>query len=57
MQIGESKEKYLEAIYTLTDQQDIVLAVDIAHYLKHSKPSVSLAISDEGFIKLRKQYS
>lgn len=46
MQMSESKENYLEAIYTLSKQQGTVLAVDIAGYLNVSKPSVSLALKD-----------
>lgn len=42
--ILESAENYLEAIFVLQDKQEIVKAVDIAHYLKFSKPSVSTAL-------------
>ncbi len=44
MQISESKEKYVEAIYSLTNYSNNVLAVDVANYLNYSKASVSCAL-------------
>lgn len=45
MQIGESKENYLEAIYVLSEAGE-VRAVDVAEYLRFSKASVSIALKE-----------
>ena len=44
MQLQESGEMYLETIYILSRQQDIVRSVDVAEHLGYSKPSVSRAV-------------
>ncbi len=44
MQIQESGEMYLEAIYVLSQKNSCVRSVDIAEYLGYSKPSVSRAV-------------
>lgn len=53
MQIRESAEDYLEAILVLREQNGSVRAIDIAHYLGFSRPSVSIAMKnlrDGGYI-------
>ena len=44
MQIQESGEMYLEAIYVLSNKQNSVHAIDISQHLGYSKPSVSRAM-------------
>ena len=44
MQLQESGEMYLEAIYVLSKQQPLVRSVDVSEYLGYSKPSVSRAV-------------
>ncbi|MGL4738715.1 MAG: metal-dependent transcriptional regulator [Cellulosilyticaceae bacterium] len=44
MKIQESAENYLETIFVLSKQLDLVRAVDIASSLGFSKPSVSNAM-------------
>lgn len=44
MTIHESAENYLEAIWVLGKQNGTVRSIDVAHHLKLSKPSVSVAI-------------
>ena len=44
MQIQESGEMYLEAIYVLSKEQNSVHAIDISQHLGYSKPSVSRAM-------------
>ena len=44
MELGESLEDYLEAIYLLSQCLERVRSVDIASYLGFSKPSVSHAV-------------
>lgn len=44
MQIQESGEMYLEAIYVLSKKQNSVHAIDISQHLGYSKPSVSRAM-------------
>lgn len=63
MKIQESGEDYLEAILVLKQQKGLVHAIDIAHHMDFSKPSVSRAmkllredgditVSPEGAIEL-----
>ena len=40
----ESGEMYLETIYVLSQQQDLVRSLDVANYMDYSKPSVSRAV-------------
>ena len=44
MQLQESGEMYLEAIYVLSKKMDLVRSVDVSEYLGYSKPSVSRAV-------------
>lgn len=44
MKILESAENYLEAILILGNEKDCVRAIDVANYLRFSKPSVSVAM-------------
>ena len=44
MQIQESGEMYLEAIYLLSNKQNSVHAIDVSQHLGYSKPSVSRAM-------------
>lgn len=44
MKIQESAEMYLETIYVLMTKNDMVRAIDIAHEMNFSKPSVSVSI-------------
>ena len=44
MNIQESGEMYLETIYVLSQQQDLVRSLDVANYMDYSKPSVSRAV-------------
>ena len=44
MKILESAENYLEAILIIKEEKGTVLAIDIAHHLGFSKPSVSVAL-------------
>lgn len=45
MNLQESGEMYLEAIYMLSKRTQLVRAIDIGGYLGYSKPSVSRALS------------
>ena len=45
MKENESREMYLEVIYELEQQQEVVHSVDIASRMDFSKPSVSRAIN------------
>ncbi|MBO4697946.1 MAG: metal-dependent transcriptional regulator [Lachnospiraceae bacterium] len=45
MAIQESGEMYLETILILSQQKNLVRAIDIAEYMNFSKPSVSRALS------------
>ena len=45
MNIKESGEMYLEAIYVLNKKSGNVRSIDICEYLGYSKPSVSRAMS------------
>ena len=44
MQLQESAEMYLETIYILSKEKNIVRSIDIAEYMNYSKPSVSRAV-------------
>ncbi len=46
MVLHESAENYLETIYMLKKQNGSVRSIDIAHELKFSKPSVSVAMKN-----------
>jgi len=53
MQIKEAGENYLEAILVLGRDKGSVRSVDIAHYMNHSKPTISVAMKklrDGGYI-------
>jgi Mn-dependent DtxR family transcriptional regulator len=53
MKILESAENYLEAILVIQKEKGAVRAIDIAHHLGYSKPSVSVAMKQletNGFI-------
>lgn len=55
MKLQESMENYLENIFILSRQQDLVRSVDLANSMKFSKPSVSRAVhklSDQGLLKI-----
>lgn len=55
MNIYESAEMYLEAIYVLSQRNNKVRSIDIANYLQYSKPSVSRAVhnlKNNEFIKV-----
>lgn len=44
MQLQESGEMYLEAIYVLSKERTNVRSIDVGEYLGYSKPSVSRAM-------------
>ncbi len=44
MHLQESGEMYLETIYILSGKQPSVRSLDVAEYMKFSKPSVSRAV-------------
>ena len=53
MQIHESAENYLEAIYVLNEQNGHVRIIDFARYMNFSKPTISIAMRsfrEEGYI-------
>ena len=63
MRLQESAEMYLETIYVLTHQKNVVRSIDVAEDMGYSKPSVSRAmglvreggyitVSKEGFLSL-----
>ena len=55
MQIRESAEDYLEAILILKGENGNVRAIDIAHHLGFSRPSVSIAMKklrENGYISM-----
>ncbi len=55
MQIRESAEDYLEAILVLKQLNGNVRAIDIAHHLGFSRPSVSIAMKnlrESGYISV-----
>ena len=56
MKLYESAEDYLERILILSNQLDVVRAIDIARDMSFSKPSVSVAmhkLEDNGYIKIK----
>ena len=50
MSLKESGEMYLECIYVLNKEKGAIRSIDIAEYMKYSKPSVSRAV---GLLKKR----
>lgn len=63
MTLHQSGEDYLETILILQEKQGSVRAIDIAHHMDYSKPSISRAmgllrengyitVSEEGLIRL-----
>lgn len=44
MRLQESGEMYLETIYVLSQQMDIVRSIDVVEQMGYSKPSVSRAV-------------
>ena len=49
----ESGEMYLESIFVLSKERDIVRSIDVCEYMGYSKPSVSRAVGilkKEGYI-------
>ena len=44
MEVHESGEMYLEAIYVLSRESSFVRSIDVSEYLGYSKPSVSRAM-------------
>jgi len=46
MKLHESTENYLETIYILLKRKGTIRAIDIAHELGFSKPSVSVAMKN-----------
>lgn len=45
MRLQESGEMYLESIYVLSKQLNVVRSIDISEYMGYSKPSVSRAVN------------
>lgn len=48
-----SREDYLKAIFVLSTKMSVVRSVDLAHYLRYSKASISRAVSllsEEGYL-------
>ena len=45
MRLQESGEMYLETIYMLSKQMNIVRSIDVVEHMGYSKPSVSRAMS------------
>ncbi|MBR5358502.1 MAG: metal-dependent transcriptional regulator [Clostridiales bacterium] len=63
MELKESGEMYLETIYILSKELENVRSLDVARYMKFSKPSVSramgllrnsryIAVDEKGYISL-----
>ena len=63
MELKESGEMYLETIYILSKELETVRSLDVARYMKFSKPSVSramgllrnsryIAVDEKGYISL-----
>lgn len=44
MRLQESGEMYLETIFVLSQQMDIVRSIDVVEHMGYSKPSVSRAV-------------
>jgi Mn-dependent DtxR family transcriptional regulator len=45
MRLQESGEMYLETIYMLSKEKDLVRSIDVVEHMGYSKPSVSRAVS------------
>ena len=45
MRLQESGEMYLETIYMLSKERNLVRAIDVVEHMGYSKPSVSRAVS------------
>ena len=55
MNIQESGQMYLEAIYVLSRKNEKIRAIDVGTYLGYSKPSVSRAVGilkKDGYIEI-----
>lgn len=63
MRVGETIENYLETIYILSQEQDQVRSIDLAHAMDYSRPTISvmmkqlregdlIVMDDSGFIQL-----
>lgn len=55
MKMQESPEDYLETIYMLSLEKDVVRSIDVAKHLGFSKPSVSVAMKrlrENGFVNM-----
>jgi len=53
MELMKSGQMYLESLYVLSLESDMVRAIDIGDYLGYSKPSVSRALvllKNEGYV-------
>ncbi len=53
MNLQESGEMYLETLYILSKDQDVVRSIDLANAMGYSKPSISRAVhnlQDQGFL-------
>jgi len=53
MKTNESQEMYLEVIYNIDQQGEVIRSIDIAKILGYSKPSVNRGINklkEEGFV-------
>ena len=46
MKKDETIQNYLEAIYFLSQEKDIVRAIDIVNYMHFSRPTVSIALKE-----------
>lgn len=66
MRVGETIENYLETIYILSQEQEAVRSVDLAHAMDYSRPTISvmmkqlregglIVMDDSGFIQLTDQ--
>ena len=44
MKLQESAEMYLETIYILSKEKNVVRSIDVAEYMNYSKPSVCRAV-------------
>jgi len=44
MNINETRENYIEAIYIISLDKEEVRAIDVVEYLKYSRPTVSIAL-------------
>ena len=55
MRLQESGEMYLETIFVLSQEMNIVRAIDVSEHLGYSKPSVSRAVGilrQNGYIEV-----